>query len=181
MYFSRSSVVNSTCGRRRGREVATIARVEDIVRSAGVRCAMRTSRKARRFSAVFSTPTERSRFPTVGTDSSAARMPNPRREMSFAVFFISSTKRLSRSDGDVMRMPPRDDVAAVPERERDCPGAIKAPRATAVVATKAVSIVQQVGAETVRTRSALRKGKNGTKCLEIIPGFDKPTKRPSEN
>ncbi len=63
-----------------------------------------SSRKRRRFSGVFSTPTVDSRFPTVAWLSSVARMPQPRRAISFAVTFISARNMFSRSKALVMEM-----------------------------------------------------------------------------
>lgn len=56
----------------------------------------KSSRHARRFSSVFSTPTDARRFPVVAFDSSEARMPLPRLAMYCAVASSSAVNGLSK-------------------------------------------------------------------------------------
>ena len=55
-----------------------------------------SSLHARRFSSVFSTPTDARRLPVVALDSSEARMPLPRLAMYWAVASSSAVKGLSK-------------------------------------------------------------------------------------
>lgn len=105
-----------------------------------------TSRKARRFSAVFSSPIVRNRLPAVGTDSSAARMPNPCREMRRAVATISSTYRFSFSKGEVIVHAARCRTAAA--------GAGAEGRTRAIAASAA-------------TETAIDSVVSGTRCLRM--------------